>query len=134
MSAVTATLAGRRAAERQMIDSCTIARPGPSVEDPVTGIPAPSSTPVYSGRCKVQNLDPQEAALLTGGAVVVSQRYRVDIPVGAYSPAVGDVVTIVATVLDPNMVGRGYRVLAPMHKTAATAYRMAVTDAEVAGG
>lgn len=100
----------------------------------MTGIPAPSTTQVYSGKCKVQNLDPQEATPQVGGAVVTSQRYRVDVPVGEYAPEEGDVVTIVATALDPNMVGRTYRVLAPMHKTAATAYRMAVTDAEVAGG
>lgn len=113
-----------------MVDSCTIARPGASAEDPVTGVPAPSTTQVYSGKCKVQNLDPQEQTPQVGGAVVALQRYRVDVPVGAYAPAVGDVVLVVATVLDSHMVGREYRVVKTLHKSLATAYRLAVTDAE----
>jgi hypothetical protein len=111
-----------------MVDACTVTRPGPDVTDPDTGVVTSTNVTTYTGRCKVQGLDPQEATPVAGGYSFTVQRYRVDVPVGAYRPAIGDVVTITAAALDPYLAGRDYRVVALLHKTAATAYRLAVTD------
>jgi hypothetical protein len=130
MTAASAVLAGRAAAEKLMVDACTIDRPGVPATDPTTGVVTPALTTVYMGVCKVQGLDPQERTREAGGYIFTVQRYRVDVPVGAYSPEVGDLVTITSSTLDPYLSGP-LRVVALLHKTFATAYRLMVTDRAV---
>jgi len=126
---LAARLAESRAdAESLMLDSCTIGVLGATVTDPNTGTTTTPVTPLYTGRCKVQGLDPQESNPEAGGATLTVQRYRVDIPVGSYAPEVGHVVEITAAALDANLMGRKYRVVALLHKTLATAYRLAVEE------
>jgi hypothetical protein len=120
---------GREVAESLMLDTCTIVRLGELATDPETGVTTPSETTLYTGKAKVQGLDPQEMNPEAGGATLTVQRYRVDVPVGSYRPAVGDVVEIGTARLDPNLIGRRYRVVALLHKSYATAYRMAVEEA-----
>lgn len=123
----SALLAGRVAAEALMIDACTVGTPGIPVTDADGHVTTPS-TAVYAGKCKVQGLDPQEQNPEAGGVTFTVQRYRVDVPVGAFRPAVGQVVVITAATLDPYLAGRSFRVVALLHKTAATAYRLAVEE------
>lgn len=126
MSARAALLAGRRAAEAQMVDTCTV-RPVTGETTDADGDVVPTyGAALYTGRCKVQALEGQERDG-AGGAITV-QRYRVDVPAGSFVPAVGHVVTITSATFDPNLVGRAYRVVALLHKTAATAYRLAVEE------
>lgn len=118
--------AGRRAAVSTMRDGCSITQATTGDPDPVSG-ERPRTT-VYAGPCKVQAPVAQEANPEAGAAEFTVQRYRVDVPVGAYRPAVGDEVTMTAARFDANLVGRKYRVVALLHKTAATAYRLAVEE------
>lgn len=132
---------GREVAESLMLDTCTIGDPGDSVTNPDTGMvttplvakyPDPSwpdGHPWKHGPCKIQGLDPQALNPEAGGATLTVQRYRVDVPVGSYVPAIGDVVEVGTARLDPNLVGRRYRVVALLHKSYATAYRLAVEEA-----
>jgi hypothetical protein len=83
---------------------------------------------VYDGRCKVQTWQPFEQTPEAGAHSYTVQRYSVHIPVGAYHPHIGDVVTIGTCTLDPGLPGRVLRVVALLHKTYASAYRLAVTD------
>jgi len=113
----------RRAAESLMVDTCTVC--------PVTGVNESTGAPtlgtaVYTGKCKVQTTQAQEANPEAGGATYTVQRYAVHVPVGAFVPVVGHVVTITAAALDAGLVGRQYRVVALLHKTLATAQRLAV--------
>lgn len=117
---------GRRAAEATMKDACTITQDTEGDPDPVTG-ERPTVT-VYTGPCKVQAPVAQEANPEAGETTFTVQRYRVDVPVGAYRPAVGDEVTMTAVRFDPYLVGRKYRAVALLHKSAATAYRLAVEE------
>jgi hypothetical protein len=116
----------RRRAESLMLDTCTVEAITGVTTDPLTGEDTPAYAPVYTGRCKVQGLDPLERNPEAGGATYTVQRYRVDVPVGAFVPAVGQRVTITAATLDPNLTGQTFRVVALLHKTAATAYRLGV--------
>ena len=123
MTQASALRAGRVAAERDMIDTCTVS--------PVTGVNESTGAPtlgtaVYTGKCKIQTTQAQEANPEAGGATYTVQRYAVHVPVAAFVPVVGHVVTITAAALDANLVGRQYRVVALLHKTLATAYRLAV--------
>lgn len=125
MSLRSVTARGRRAAESLMIDTCTVS--------PVTGVDESTGAPtlgaaVYTGRCKVQASQAQEANPEAGGATYTVQRYAVHVPVGAFVPVVGQVVTLTAVPLDPLLVGRAFRVVALLHKSLATAYRLAVEE------
>lgn len=129
VSEVTAALLqGRELAESLMVDTCTIRRVTGTVTDPLTGIDTPTLATVYTGKCKVQTLDPQESNPDAGGHTYTIQRYRVDVPVGAYRPLVGDAPTIDTATLDEHLEGRTLRVVALLHKSMATAYRLAASD------
>ena len=128
MSAVAATLRGREAAEALMLDACTVTRPGDPVTDPDTGSVTPGSTLVYSGPCKVQQTISQASNPSAGGHSFTVQDSRVDFPVTAGPLAVDDVVTMAASVLDPQMVGRVFRVTELFHKSYATAQRTTVSE------
>ena len=114
-----------------MVDECEVTRPGEPVTDPVTGDVTPSSTPVYAGPCKVQQTIAQSSNPVAGGHSFTVQDSRVDFPVAAGPLAIDDVVTITASVLDPQLVGAVFRVAELFQKSMATAQRTRV--AEVTG-
>ena len=129
----------RALAESLMLDTARVDEITGVTTDPLTGASTSTYATVYgpdiaplpgkrSGMCKVQGLDPQEANPEAGGATLTVQRYAIHVPVGAFVPKVGHVVTITATALDPNLVGHQYRVVALLHKTLATAYRLSVEE------
>jgi hypothetical protein len=128
MSAADAVLRGREAAEALMFDACTAHRPGAVVTDPDTGVVAPSLTLIYAGKCKVQQTIAQSSNPAAGGHSFTVQTTRWDTPVSAGPFDVNDVVTMTASVLDPQMVGSVYRVVELFHKSGATAQRVRVEE------
>lgn len=128
-----ALAAGRAAAELRMRDRCEIRRVLGRETDRSTGKVSKSTEVVYPNdqhptpRCKVQSYEGYEAERTMAGAALTTQRMRVDLPVGAYRINVGDIVTITASVDDPMLVGREFRISqeAPF-KSQATAYRVFV--------
>ena len=125
MSFVDAVNAGRREAEALHLDTCTVHRPGEPVTD-ADGNVSPSLVLLYTGPCKIQQTLAQSSNPEAGGHQFTVQDTRWDTPVAAGVFAVGDVVTIVEAVLDPQLTGRVYRVTEPFHKTGATAQRTRV--------
>lgn len=121
-----------------MLDRCTVTVPGDGDPDPITGERPqvtvypdpdwPDDHPWKAGPCKVQSVAAQEGTPEAADATYTVQRYRVDFPVGSFAPVVGAQVTITDGRFDPLMVGRAYRVVGLLHKTAATAYRLAVEE------
>lgn len=108
-----------------MVDACTIRKVNEDADpDPLGNQPF---FEVYAGRCKVQTFEAFEQRPESAEAVYTVQRYYVHIPVGSYRPAIGDVVRIDAARMDPNLSGREFRVVALLHKSLATAYRLAVS-------
>ena len=118
----------RTQAESLMIDTCTVSRPGDPVTDPATGNVTPGSTLVYTGQCKVQQTISQASNPNAGGHSFTVQDSRVDFPVTAGPLLVDDVVTITASVMDPQLVGREMRVVELFHKSFATAQRTRVEE------
>jgi hypothetical protein len=111
-----------------MLDTCTVQTVTGETTDDLTGATVPIYELAYTGRCKVQTAEALERNPETGGATLTVQRLTVHVPVGSFAPAVGQVVTVTATALDPYLVGRQFRVVALLHKTAATAYRLGVEE------
>lgn len=118
----------RRAAESMMRDTCTVHTVTGQTVDDLTGKSTPIVEPVYEGPCRVQTYEPYEANPEAGGGTATVQRYAVHVPVASFRPEVGQVVTVTASVFDPHLVGREFRVVALLHKTAATAYRLSVEE------
>lgn len=128
MSAVDAALRGRLAADALMLDACTVQRPGVPVTDPETGVVAPGLTLIYTGKCKVQRTISQASNPTAGGHSFTVQDSRVDFPVSVGPFAVDDVVTLTASTLDTQLVGRAFRVVELFHKSYATAQRTRVEE------
>lgn len=128
MTARSTVLRGRRMAASVMLDACSIGILGDPVTDPDTGEVTTPLVPLYTGPAKVQTYEAYESNPEVGGAVLTVQRYQVHIPVGSYAPEIGHLVEITTAALDPNLAGRRYRVVALLHKTLATAYRLGVEE------
>jgi len=127
VTANAAVVAGRRIAESLMLDAATVTSTSRTI-DQTTGAEIVTSTQVYTGRVKIQSGATQESTPEAGGATLTVQRSEVHFPVGAFVPAIGQVVTVTAAALDPLLIGRVFRVVALLHKSAATAYRLSVTE------
>lgn len=93
MSARTAVLAGRKAAEALMVDKATVTRPtvttGPDGLDHIT------ETPIWAGPCKVQTYEAHETASNAAGALVTIQRYSIHLPHHVDAVRVGDLIRVV---------------------------------------
>jgi len=127
VSAVDAVLRGRVEAQALMLDTCTVHRPGEPVTDADGNVTA-GLTLMYTGACKIQQTLAQSSNPEAGGHQYTVQDTRWDTPVAAGPFDVGDVVTVIGAVLDPQLVGRVFRVTEPFHKTGATAQRTRVEE------
>jgi hypothetical protein len=130
MSRTSVLARGRTAAEAGMADACTIRRAsGSGTTDPVTGVPSQSYTTLYAGKCRVQ----QQVAIArphdVGEDKVWLVRFDLQLPMETSAGlAVGDQVTITASVADPDLVGRVFAVNELAHKSEATSRRVGVVE------
>ena len=92
MSARTAVIAGRRAAEALMTDRATVTRP--TVTTGGAGLDEIAETPVWSGICKVQTYEAHETAANAAGALVTIQRYSIPLPHHVDVVRVGDLIRV----------------------------------------
>jgi hypothetical protein len=118
----------RAEAESLMIDTVTVDRQSGEETHFQTGAVTQTYTDVYSGAAKVQATISQSRVAAAGEHQYTVQEYRVDIPVSAGPLQVGDRVTVTASVLDPFLAGRVYRVVELFHKSFATAQRARVEE------
>jgi hypothetical protein len=129
MDAVHLTRRGRIAAEKLMVDSCEIRQPAVRGDlDPVTGLrPETPGALAYSGKCKVQTFEAHESTPESGDHQYSVQRTQVHLP-ATTEVTVDQIITVTASVLDPNLVGRRFRIAAFLHKSFATANRVQVEE------
>lgn len=119
---------GRAAAERLMVDTCIIDRRSGSVLDEDTGQYVDTYTTVYSGKCRIQVTDPGGRAADAGEQTSQIQSLVLQVPMTVSGVKVDDRVSLTASALDPDLVGRTFRVSDLMHKTHATARRLPVEE------
>lgn len=118
-------------AEGRMVDSCTITRgAGAPGFNATTGeYTDAEGTTIYTGPCEVQLSDGLNAATNdTGGQVVTVTRLTVKVPMSVEGVRIDDLVTITASLLDADLVGREYRVISRFAKTFATSRRFEVEE------
>lgn len=126
MTARTTLVRGRAFAQSLMIDACTIQHPTGLSTNPVTGAVTPTFVPVYSGVCKVGPSTP--AATEVAQAHLATLAPTIHVPATVTGVVEEDLVTITASVYDPDLVGKKFRVQGPMQKSWGTARRLQVIE------
>lgn len=134
MSATSAILRGQAAAERLMVDTCTVTRLTGQANVPDTGQVVNTYTTIYPtpggvGRCKVQRpvRPPNARPENVGEANVFMARLELHLPVSAVGIRSDDVVTITAS-QDPDLVGAVFHLRELAHKTFQTARRFGIEE------
>lgn len=128
MSATSVVLRGRAAIERLMVDACTIRRPTGSSTDDTTGVVTPTYSTVYSGKCRIQQTVPVSKPDDVGEAHVWLQRLELQVPMSVTGILSDDLVTVTASVLDGDLVGRVFHVRELGHKTHMTSRRVQLEE------
>ena len=123
MSARTAVLAGRKAAEALMTDHATITRP--TVTTGPDGLDTMTEAPIWAGPCKVQTYEAHETAANAAGALVTIQRYSIHLPHHVDAVRVGDLIRVTGYL-------SAFRVTGLFDKTHVTSRRFQV-DVETNG-
>ncbi|MGP9528584.1 DUF6093 family protein [Glutamicibacter sp. AOP5-A2-18] len=98
------TLRGREAAESLMLDTGLVERSLGLVTDPVTAVVSEVWETVYTGKCKLQGRQAQASTPDAGGHAFTVEQLMVHLPVSAQSLP-GDRVTVLSSVMDPDLVG-----------------------------
>lgn len=111
-----------------MVDRCTVKYQSGTSFNGTSGLEEPSYTTRFSSRCKVQARELQSSERAAGGREVTLVRLAVHLPVSVGAVAVDDLVTITAASYDSQLVGRVFRVLAPVGKSFATSRRVEVEE------
>lgn len=121
---------GRAAAEAIMVDACIITRVTGESTNEDTGVVTPTTAEVYDGKCRVQQsqLGADSTPADPGEAYVRLVAFELQLPMSVTGLRVGDVATITASALDPDLVGRAFNILGLAHKTHATARRLQVQE------
>jgi hypothetical protein len=105
---------------------------GPDVKGPIdqtTGLyPVTPGALKYSGKAKMQTTDTLGHKFGSAERVVVVVRFEIHLPISATTAAVDDVFTFTSSELDPELVGRRFRVSSLVHKSFLTARRLAAEE------
>lgn len=123
MSAITAAIRGRIAAERLMVDTCTIRRATGETTDPDRGKVVDTYTTIYSGICKVAQSAPSGSPVSVGEAQVLQQTLQLHLPASVVAPLDDDEVTIDTSLLDATLPGKVFRLRGIPNKSFLTARR-----------
>ncbi len=127
MSALTAVLKGRVAAERNMVDACVIKHKTGETTG-AGGVITPTWSTLYTGKCRVQVKSGDGQGTTVGEAYLIVERHEVQLPMSVTGLAEGDQITITASALDPDLVGRVYAVRDVLRKSHLTARRVTVLE------
>jgi hypothetical protein len=115
-----------------MVDACLIQSTASQSTDDLTGVVTPTSQATrYSGPCKVQTAGSGAMGRRYDVAevAVVMLRLELHLPMATSTTVQrGDIATVTASVSDPALAGRRFRIHDLMHKSFATARRLLVEE------
>lgn len=125
------TLASRqRRAARQMTDTVAVTYANGTTFDEATGTTVPNYTTRFTSKCKVQTRSLVARDAEVGGRTATTVTVELHLPVDVPAVEVGDVceITAVGALSDVQLLGRKFRVVAPVGKSFATARRLDVEE------
>jgi len=128
MSVASLLARAQVAAEALMVDTCTVKYQSGTSFNATTGLDAPTYTTRFTSACKVQARDLAVQERDSGGHEASLVRLSVHLPVSAAAVHTDDIVTITVATHDAQLVGRTFRVLAPVGKSFASARRLDVEE------
>lgn len=128
MSALTAARAGRAAAERLMVDACTVQHRTGESTGPGGVITTTYGDAFYTGKCQVQLRTETGQDRDVGEAYRIVSRRVVKLPMSVTGVVEGDRIIITAAALDAALVGKVYTVRDIEAKTFQTARRVTVLE------
>ena len=130
MSVASLLAQGRAAAERLMVDTCTIRRRTGETTSPVTGAVTPTYSTIYTGRCRVQQsaIGASATAAEVGEARRLMLSLEVQVPMTVTGVRAEDEVLVTASAHDEDLVDRVLIVKALAHKTHSTSRRIGVEE------
>jgi hypothetical protein len=114
-----------------MLDTGTMRRAtGSTTQDPDSGSTVPEFADLFTSKAKIQTRNLQAREAEVGGRTATSVRVELHLPISAPAVEVGDVweVTRVHALSDRQLLGRKFRVIAPVGKSFATARRLEVEE------
>ncbi|GAB3656481.1 DUF6093 family protein [Glycomyces tarimensis] len=129
MSAALVLARGRAAAERLMVDRCTIRRRTGETTDRTTGAVVPTYSTLYADqKCRVQTRGYWGEARDIGEAALVLLSVEVQLPMAVTGLQVRDEIVLVSSEHDPDLVGILFRLKDLNHKSHATMRRVLCTE------
>lgn len=128
MSRASVLARGQAAAEAGMVDACTVRRLTGSTVDDFSGVSTPDYDDVYTGKCRVQQRATGATRVDAGEDSILLLGMELQLPMSVTGLQVRDLVTITASVNDPDLVGRVFLVRDLAHKTDATARRVGIQE------
>lgn len=128
MSAASTLARGRAAAVALMVDTCTVRRITSTTTNPDTGHVTPVYATVYTGACKVQARSGSGSPSTLGEAGVIIAQMELHVPMSVTGVQPDDLVTITASVHDPDLVGRTWHIRGLAHKSYLTARRLSMVE------
>jgi hypothetical protein len=129
MSALLAAQRGQAAAERNMLDACTVQhQTGESTDASGTVITPTYGAAFYTGKCQVQTTTETGQAADVGQAYRIVTRRTVKLPMSVTGVVEGDRIVITAAALDAALVGNVYVARDIEEKTFLTARRVTVLE------
>ena len=114
-----------------MTDTVTVKyADGDPVPDPLTGSDVQPYTTRFTSKCKVQARNLQARQEEVGGRTATTVSVELHLPISAGAVEVGDLceITAVGALSDVQLLGRTFRVVAPVAKSFATARRLDVEE------
>jgi hypothetical protein len=118
---------GQAAAERMMVDTCTIRRVTGTTTDDFSGTITPTYTTLYTGKCRLQQVTPRASRLDAGEDSVLLQPFELSVPIAVTGIEPGDQATVNSS-QDPDLAARAFLVRTVTHKTNLTARRLGVEE------
>lgn len=114
-----------------MVDAGTLKRQTGESTNPTTGVVTPTyAAPYYTGALRVQLAETLAQVPESGGRTRTLQRLECQVPMSVTGVQVDDVLTVTASALDADLVGRTFRVRSLFHKTHATSRRLEVEEVQ----
>jgi hypothetical protein len=127
MSIGVAVARARQLAESLMVDTCVIKRETGEATGS-GGVITPTYSTLYTGKCRVQFKPMQGNGADVGEAYLLLVRREVQLPMTVTGLLEGDRITITASALDPDLVGKVYVVRDVEAKTHLSARRVTVLE------
>ena len=128
MSALTVTQLGRLAAENLMVDTCAITRVTGKTTNTQTGTVTPTTTTVYTGKCRLQQQGRMSRPTTVAEAYVFQTQRELQLPMAVTGVRINDIITINTSALDPDSAGRTYWVRELFDKTHGTSRRLGIEE------